>query len=454
MKRKIAIVLFFTLFFSVLLNKQANAQCEKPEITAIRTAGSQVCTPLVEKLNFTYDTLYTDTEITLNWGDDKKTYTYNYAQILGDSATHTYLKSSCSFDAYLNSIFICADCFVISYTAKRKNCPTAFSFSTASSFVQVYNKPIVNFNYKDDTDVSIDTTVLLTYNACKLDSVHATNLGAKMTGPGCSASSEPIEWSYKGVTNPAFTFSEDYVCDSAKCDSIYIFNFPEIGKYAVSLSQENACGISSFTDTLIVRPLPLVGFETDNVYNCFPADIRFVNNSDTAILNTTWIYIANGDTTLVQNDTLVTDGQQLYLDEGEYRIVMQGKDRYCTNETDTTLIFEQLCEDLYVPNAFIPDSPDPDLNTFRPVAINLIKYRINVYDLHGKLLWTSDKLNNGAPAEGWDGTFRNAPCPQGTYVWKIDATLDDGYTAEGVAWKGQKLETDEKRTVGTISIIR
>lgn len=456
MKQKIIKLLLFTLFWSILITSKTNAQCDKQEITAIRQSANQVCVPLTEHLNFTYDTLYPNVQLKLDWGDGT-TEILSYDRIATDDAIHTYTESSCTKKVTLNGTLICKNCYAISLIATRDGCPsTIFSFSLASSLVEVYSKPEVLFDYKDDVDVSKDTTNLLeyTYNTCKMDTVLATRQNPKMTGAGCTSSSEPFEWSYEGITNPALAFSDAAICDSIECDSTYAFDFPEVGTYKVTLSQENSCGISTFSDTLIVRPLPKIGFETDNVYNCYPADIRFINNSDTTVLNTTWIYIANSDTTLVQRDTLITDGQQLYLDEGEYRIVMQGKDLYCTNEVDTTLVFDMLCEDLYVPNAFIPDSPNPDLNTFRPVAINLIKYRINVYDLHGKLLWTSDKLNNGVPAEGWDGTFRNQPCPQGTYVWKIEATLDDGYTTEGVPWKGQKLDTDEKRTVGTISIIR
>jgi hypothetical protein len=451
MKKHLLLILI--LFFNIKFEKKANAQCEKPEITAIRQSGALVCTPLVESLNFTYDTLYPDTQITLNWGDGTPNVIYNYEQILGDSATHTYLKSSCGVDAYLNEIFICADCFVISYTAVRKGCFNPVpSFSTASSYVEVYSKPVVFFDYKDDIDVTADTA-LLTFNVCKTDSVKATNQSSRNNGSGCMASSDAVEWSYAGISN-AFTFTDTYTCDSTECDSIYAFTFPEVGKYAVSLSQQNNCGLSQFTDTLYVRPTPQVGFETDNFYDCYPADITFINNSDTTILNTTWIFITGIDTTRIQADTLITNAQELYLNEGQFTIVLQGKDAYCQNDADTTLVFDLLCEDLYVPNAFIPDSPDPDLNTFRPVAINLIKYRINIYNLHGKLIWTSDKLNNGAPAEGWDGTFRGESCPQGAYVWKIEATLNDGYTENGIPWKGQKLETSEKRTVGTVSILR
>jgi len=71
----------------------------------------------------------------------------------------------------------------------------------------------------------------------------------------------------------------------------------------------------------------------------------------------------------------------------------------------------------------------------------------------GKLLWESRELDDeGAPAEGWDGTFEGDPLPQGVYVWKIEAVFEDG-----TVWKGNQAGTSElssQQRQGTLTLIR
>jgi len=85
---------------------------------------------------------------------------------------------------------------------------------------------------------------------------------------------------------------------------------------------------------------------------------------------------------------------------------------------------DSLCRDVviendfvfFVPNSFTPNG-DGDNDFFFPqgMGINNIEYELLVFDRWGTLLWRSSNTNGI-----WDGTYKGKPCPQDTYVWKLN----------------------------------
>jgi hypothetical protein len=69
------------------------------------------------------------------------------------------------------------------------------------------------------------------------------------------------------------------------------------------------------------------------------------------------------------------------------------------------------------------------------------------------VIWSSEKLNDkGSPTEGWDGTYKEVPCQEGVYVWKITAIFKDGSI-----WYNDDVGNREKLsggTSGSITLIR
>ena len=56
---------------------------------------------------------------------------------------------------------------------------------------------------------------------------------------------------------------------------------------------------------------------------------------------------------------------------------------------------------------------------------------------------------NGSPVEGWDGTFKGAPAPQGAYTWQASATF-----VNGSEWKGMSYNNSLPKRTGTVNLIR
>ncbi|MFT7102871.1 MAG: hypothetical protein ACJAYA_001448, partial [Bacteroidia bacterium] len=55
---------------------------------------------------------------------------------------------------------------------------------------------------------------------------------------------------------------------------------------------------------------------------------------------------------------------------------------------------------------------------------------------------------NGSPGEGWDGMYRGKVVPQGSYVWKINATFIDGEI-----WDGQDFSNGNRGNSGTVMVL-
>jgi len=75
----------------------------------------------------------------------------------------------------------------------------------------------------------------------------------------------------------------------------------------------------------------------------------------------------------------------------------------------------------YIPNSFTPDGNELN-NIFKPVFNNVeIQYfNFTIYNRWGEIIYKSFDHN-----DYWDGTYNNALCPIGTYLYKIDFKIND-----------------------------
>lgn len=179
---------------------------------------------------------------------------------------------------------------------------------------------------------------------------------------------------------------------------------------------------------------------TENIGNV-PGRVRFTNRS----VGGKFYYwnFGNGGTSYEKDPTAT------YSEEGTYLIKLIAIN--ALNCIDTcSYPYSLMFKGLYIPNAFAPTVTNGPGGQFRPAGVNLKRYLIQVYDNWGHLLWESNKLDDrGRPVEAWDGTFNGELMPQGTYMWKVEALFVD----ESV-WMGSDLGTGERRTFGTVTLLR
>jgi PKD repeat protein len=221
----------------------------------------------------------------------------------------------------------------------------------------------------------------------------------------------------------------------------YTYDVPGLYEIYLKVMDKNNCS-DTIHQFLEIIPSPLSLFTIKESANGQPGNIQLQNES-TGATNILWDF-GNGKTSILENP-IVT-----YEEDGSYTITL-----ITWNEAgcyDTTFMkYEFMFHNLYVANAFYPESAIPLVRLFLPIGTNLKKYHLMIFDKWGHTLFESTMLDNGCgcPIEGWNGIFQGVMMPQDTYIWKIEAVFKDDKV-----WEGSDPGTGEISTMGTVTLIR
>jgi PKD repeat protein len=224
--------------------------------------------------------------------------------------------------------------------------------------------------------------------------------------------------------------------------------YTEPGQYQVTLV---ASGAGGCVDTVDLASLITV----------FPgpeADFSFVQTSNPALYGLVDFYNASVDAISYQWDFDDTNTSSLenptnrFENVGIYNIELIAISANGCTDTMVKPLDLNYFDGLQVPNAFAPEGDQPGAlySRFAPQGISLQQYRLEIYDTWGVLIWSTEELRDGKPAEGWDGKKDGVDLPGDVYVWKIDARF-----MNGVEWPGQQREGNAPpRKTGTVTLIR
>ena len=139
-----------------------------------------------------------------------------------------------------------------------------------------------------------------------------------------------------------------------------------------------------------------------------------------------------------------------YRELGSYTVQLNVTNKEgCTSQSIQVVAVLGVPDLLTVPNAFMPGSQKTELRTFMAKGKGIAEWRMTVFNKWGQVLWETTKLQDDAPMDGWDGTFKGQPQPQGTYFWKIDVKF-----INGAKWKGVTYDGTPPKTTGVIYLIR
>jgi gliding motility-associated-like protein len=291
---------------------------------------------------------------------------------------------------------------------------------TASRFVVVSNKPVVDFSA--DNVVSCDSA--------RVQFTNLTTNGGTYLWTFSNGASSTLE-------NPYQVFA------------------PSNLTYTVTLRATNPDGCTAERiKPNMIRAIPLP--EGDFVIN--PGPVITIPNYSFTFLNTTlnnsqYRYQWDLDDGTVASTRDVT---HKYDDTGSYRVRMIVIDQ-ATGCPDTVIRIARIEGQpgfLYVPNAFYPNSIQNQFRWFRPLGKGLKDYKLQIFDSWGKLLFETTELDAaGSPTIGWDGTFKGTLMPQDAYAWRITATFRNGRN-----WEGMHYDSNERgapgHTFGTITLFR
>jgi PKD repeat protein len=105
---------------------------------------------------------------------------------------------------------------------------------------------------------------------------------------------------------------------------------------------------------------------------------------------------------------------------------------------------------VFLPNAFQPDGASIELRTFTAKGSGMKEWHMQIFNNYAQCIWETRKLDDkGAPVDGWDGTYKGSPMPQGVYVWQITARF-----INGTDWKGNVIKKSVPSVTGVIHLIR
>jgi PKD repeat protein len=200
------------------------------------------------------------------------------------------------------------------------------------------------------------------------------------------------------------------------------------GNYIVNLTVTNLAGKSTFKGIITVYQNPTAAF------NVYPTDV--INNSQ-VVLFTNFSY--NGSIYL-WNFGDGTSSEEMspwhkYESEGIYQVTLRVTSQDgCIDSVKikSPVVVDYKTGEIKFPNVFKWNESGPtggyweenqiNDNIFRPFYINVIEYKLQIFNRWGVLLYESSELQ-----KGWDGYFDNTKLAlQGVYVYKVVGRYADG----------------------------
>ncbi len=219
------------------------------------------------------------------------------------------------------------------------------------------------------------------------------------------------------------------------------YNFDKTGTYDVSLviTDQNQC-MDTLSQSIQIFDRPISSFVFEENYQGVQGQVFFENRSIGA--NAYFWNFDNGDSSYLEEPTTN------YNEDGTYDIMLVAfNNRNCTDTSHFE--YKVILKGLYIPNAFAPLSPNPDVRLFKPKGYNLKEYRIQVFSAWGELVWSSTELDgDGRPVESWDGRYEGQLLPQGAYIWKVKAVFRDNSI-----WEGSDIGDGNTKNYGSVTLI-
>jgi gliding motility-associated-like protein len=126
-------------------------------------------------------------------------------------------------------------------------------------------------------------------------------------------------------------------------------------------------------------------------------------------------------------DYLWSDGSSspilTILEEGNYSVTVSN---FCGMAVDEIQVTYDVCDALYIPNAFTPDF-DGVNDEFRLYSDGDVKQvlQFDIYSRWGELIFSKSGTVDNLRDFKWDGTYKGKPAPAGVYVYAIDVIFKD-----------------------------
>ncbi|TCD11688.1 PKD domain-containing protein [Pedobacter frigidisoli] len=217
--------------------------------------------------------------------------------------------------------------------------------------------------------------------------------------------------------------------------------------YSVTLKTTSALGCTNtatLTNYIKVVAPPVAAFSVTPGNEISIPNYTF-GFRDTSIGSASWEWtFGDGAVSSLQNPN------HTYAEDGTYTVTLKTFNKEgCSSSTFQTVRIVGVPGFLNLPNSFMPASAKNELRTFMAKGRGIQEWHMTIFNKWGQLLWETTKLDDGAPLEGWDGTYKGEEQQQGVYYWKIDIRFINGSD-----WKGMTYDSSPPKKTGVIYLIR
>jgi len=254
---------------------------------------------------------------------------------------------------------------------------------------------------------------------------------------------------FKNTSTGAIGYVWDFGDGSLTSNAIaptHTFNGP--GKnYTVTLTATNALGCTNSTtiaDFIHVVAPPIATFTVSPGNEVSIPNYSFAfKDISTDAVSWEWTF-GDGSGSTLQNPN------HTYANEGTYNVTLKVLNKEgCSSTTFQSVRIIGVPGYLNIPNSFMPASAKNEIKIFKAKGRGIKEWQMSVFNKWGQLLWETTKLDDGAPLEGWDGTYKGQEQPQGVYYWKVDIKFINGSD-----WKGMTYDSSPPKKTGVIYLIR
>ncbi|MNJ91644.1 PKD domain protein [compost metagenome] len=256
---------------------------------------------------------------------------------------------------------------------------------------------------------------------------------------------------FRNTTQGGFTYVWDFGDGSPtsnELEPLHIYKGDQ-EYYTVTLTATNSLGCSDkVTRNQYIRvvPPPVAAFNVNPSTLITIPNYTFKFEDESTNTPTIWEWDF-GDKSF---GSKLKNPSHTYLDTGTYTVTLKAMNQHgCFTTTFKNVTIKGVPGYLFVPNSFIPGHAQPELREFSAKGSGIASWRFSVFNKWGQILWETTKLDEGRPAEAWDGTFNGQPLPQGVYYWKIDVQM-----INGTEWKGMTYDKSAPKRTGAIHLIR
>ena len=318
-----------------------------------------------------------------------------------------------------------------------------FSNSIVNSITYLYNKPgKYNFKYLGSNSFGCSDSVIKNINvASYLNAEYIPDISSS-----CTSANVFFKNNSKGYISCFWDFGDGQFSNLNSPTHLFT---ARINPYIVTLIVTGDFGCKdtfSFNVPIKISLPPVVDFAVDDTIKTMPYnEFLFISQSGFKPMSSYWDFGDGSYSTFL-------NPKHTYQYTGRYRVkLIQVDSNGCENYKYKDILLEEVKGNLWLPNAFTPNSGSDRLRQFIPLGYGLGKYNLQIYNSYGVLLFETEALDEfGRPIEAWLGKDKfGKDMPQGAYLWKIEAAF-----LNGNVWKGMKDKSGKLEKVGTLMLIR